>query len=129
MANAPLVTLRVATSPDLVAAISTHRGLHSLSDNNDYIGGSMALVDERFPTLVRQTLIPVLARHGFEVTSEDTCCVETASQRLQARAVFDPRGELDVEVFPLGFQTWAGWSFTGMVGRASLNRLLELAFV
>ena len=87
----------------------------------------MAFVDERFPTLVRQTLIPVLARHGFEVTSEDTCCVETVSQRLQARAVFDPRGELDVEVFPLGFQTWAGWSFTGMVGRASLKRLLELA--
>ena len=86
-------------------------------------------MDEHFPALVTDKLAPALARYGIEITSQDRWCVEMASPRVNVRAAFDPRGELDVEVYPSGSQNWEGWSYVGMLGRASLERLLEIALV
>ena len=39
----------------------------------------------------------------------------------------DPRGEVDIDVFRTGSDRLCGWSYTGIVGRASVGRLLEIA--
>lgn len=41
--------------------------------------------------------------------------------------MLDPRGEVDIDVFRTGSERLYGWSYTGIVGRASAGRLLEIA--
>ncbi|HLY64816.1 MAG TPA: hypothetical protein VKU60_04705 [Chloroflexota bacterium] len=46
---------------------------------------------------------------------------------LLVKAAWDPRGEVSVDVFRRGQRNAGRWSFNGMVGRASVERMLELA--
>lgn len=68
-----------------------------------------------------------LLRQDFEMTVEDTHRVVLASPNVQVVAVHDPRGEVDVAVSPRNRDWPQRWSYAGMVGRASVGRLLELA--
>jgi hypothetical protein len=84
-------------------------------------------VDASFPDLVREQFALLLSEHDFVVVEAAADEVVLESPRLRTRAVLSPRGELDVHVFPKGSQEWEGWSYSGMVGRASVKRLLALA--
>ena len=54
--------------------------------------------------------------------------VRLESPTLGVEATFDPRGEVELAVFRLGHEEpGARWTYTGMVGRASVERLLEIA--
>jgi hypothetical protein len=76
--------------------------------------------------LVRDRWSALLA-DGFNITDEDNHRVAMASSTVQIVAIHDPRGEVDVSVEPLG-QSWPKtWTYCGMVGRAPVGRLLELA--
>lgn len=68
-----------------------------------------------------------LLRQDFEITDEDTYRVVLESPAAQVIAVHDPRGEVDVSVTPRDREWPQRWSYSGMVGRASVGRLLELA--
>ena len=76
--------------------------------------------------LVREKWSSLLAA-GFAITSEDHGIVGLASSTVQIVAAHDPRGEVDVQVFPRDAERHEGWSYTGMVGTASVGRLLEIA--
>jgi hypothetical protein len=84
-------------------------------------------VDLFLADLVREKFAPLLAEHGFVVVEQAADAVTLESSRLRVLAVFDPRGELDVSVALRDSEDWMGWQYTGMVGRASVERLLELA--
>jgi hypothetical protein len=83
---------------------------------------------ERFPTAVRRELAFLLSDHDFSPVSEETHIVSWESPTLGLQAVWDPRGEVAVSIFlrELG-QPSEGWNYTGMVGRASVARLLQLS--
>ena len=49
------------------------------------------------------------------------------SAAVQVVAIHDPRGEVDITVAPLGGEWPKRWSYSGMVGTASVGRLLEIA--
>jgi hypothetical protein len=87
----------------------------------------MKTVDASFSDLVREAFQPLLTEHGFVVVGADAHEVVLESPRLRSRTRLSPRGELDVSVFPKDTPEWVGWSYSGMVGRASIVRLLELA--
>lgn len=83
---------------------------------------------ESFADLVRDKWTVLTAQHGFAVVSEDTHQVVLDGAALRIVAVHDPRREeFSAEVHPHGRERWQGWTYAGMVGRASLPRLLELA--
>jgi hypothetical protein len=90
-------------------------------------GDLMARVDASFPHLVRQKLGPLLTEHGFVALAEDAHQVVLESPALRVVAVLDPRGEVEVRVSLKETPDWQGWSYSGMVGRAPVERLLELA--
>lgn len=77
-----------------------------------------ALVRDKWASILRQ---------GFEVTDESDGRVVLESRAVQIAAVYDPRGELDVSVHPRGSEWPLRWSYMGMVGTASVGRLLQLA--
>ena len=81
---------------------------------------------EGLGALVRNKWASLLAE-GFDVAEEDTYRVALASPHLSVVAVHDPRGEVEVHAFRQGTEPHYGWSYTGMVGRASVGRLLEIA--
>jgi hypothetical protein len=64
---------------------------------------------------------------GFEIRDVDGSRVGLQSKSVELVVVHDPRGEVDVYGFPSGGDERYGWSYTGMVGRASVGRLLEIA--
>jgi hypothetical protein len=68
-----------------------------------------------------------LLDEGFELIEERSGVVLLKSSKVSVRVVLDPRGELDVDVFPTGTEPHHGWAYTGIVGRASVGRLLEIA--
>ena len=83
---------------------------------------------EWFADLVRDKWAVLTAQHGFAVVSEDQRQVVLDGAALRIVAVHDPhRGEFSAEVYPHGRERWQGWTYAGMVGTASLPRLLELA--
>ena len=82
---------------------------------------------ESFANAVRDKLAFLLTEHGFRVVHEDAHCVRLESVSLCAEAVWDPRGEVTISVFQRGYRDSGTWSYTGMVGRASIPRLLEIA--
>lgn len=76
--------------------------------------------------LVREKWASVL-NAGFDVTGERPEVLTLESSNVRVVVAHDPRGEVDVRVYPLDRERWDGWSYTGFVGRASVGRLLELA--
>jgi hypothetical protein len=83
---------------------------------------------EAFAEVVARELAPLLSEHGLRLVSEDEFLVRFESATLGAEADFDPRGEVVVGVFRLGREAaWERWTYSGMVGRASVPRLLEIA--
>lgn len=81
---------------------------------------------EGLGALVREKWASLLA-DGFEIVEEDLHLVLLRSSIVSVRAVLDPRGEIDIDVFRTGSDRRYGWSYTGIVGRASVGRLLEIA--
>jgi hypothetical protein len=65
--------------------------------------------------------------HGFRITEEDPHRVVLESAAVQVVVVHDPRGEVDASVMPAGGDWPKRWSYSGMVGTASVGRLLEIA--
>lgn len=64
---------------------------------------------------------------GFRIAEEDSSRVVLNSGDVRVVASASPRGEVDVTVAPLGSAWPRQWAWSGMVGRASVARLLELA--
>jgi hypothetical protein len=83
-------------------------------------------VADTLSALVRDKWSPLLVQ-DFKITDEDTHRVVIESPNVRVVAVHDPRGEVDVAVFPRGGEWPGGWSYSGMVGTASVGRLLEIA--
>ncbi len=83
----------------------------------------MSFVDE-----VRDKFAFLLTDHAFHVTRDDPAgVVLLESPTLCVEAVSDPRGEVAVNVYRLGKREHGMWAWAGMVGRASVPRLLEIA--
>jgi hypothetical protein len=83
-------------------------------------------VTEGLGAAVRDEWSSLLAG-GFEIVEEDPHLLLLKSSIVSIRAVLDPRGEVDIDVFRTGSERLHGWSYTGIVGRASVRRLLEIA--
>jgi hypothetical protein len=81
-----------------------------------------------FGSLVRQNWAALLTE-GFDITRENANLVELESPKLAIVIAHDPRGEIDVRAFRPGTEQHHGWAYTGMVGRADVGRLLQLALV
>lgn len=79
-----------------------------------------------FPELVRLHLLPMLQDRGFVVVTEDDRSVDLAAGDLRAAVSVSPRGEFELAIFPAGAQPHEGWRYFGMVGRVSIERLVEL---
>jgi hypothetical protein len=77
--------------------------------------------------LVRDKWSSLLDEGGFDIVEEESHQVIVQSTSLQVVVVHDPRGEVDVYAFPRGVARYDGWTYSGMVGRASVARLLEIA--
>jgi hypothetical protein len=77
-------------------------------------------------SLVREKWAPLLAE-GFAVRNEENYRVELESPTLALVVTPDPRGEIEVRAFRHGTEEHYGWSYNGMVGRADVGRLLEIA--
>jgi len=75
---------------------------------------------------VREKWSSLLAE-GFEITEDESHLVALRSPTMQVVVVHDPRGEVDVYAFPQGGEQHDGWAYSGMVGTASVGRLLEIA--
>ena len=92
----------------------------------------VSVATEALGDLVRSELTFLLDEHDFAVLREDEYIVELESPTLCAQVVWDPRGEVDVNVRRRGVERFGDarygqWSYVGMVGRASVPRLLQLA--
>jgi hypothetical protein len=83
--------------------------------------------DESFANAVRDKLAFLLTEHGFRIVDEDEHSVRLEAVNLCAEAAWDPRGEVDVNVFRRGHRESGMWSYVGMVGKATVPRLLEIA--
>lgn len=83
---------------------------------------------ESLSTAVRRELAFLLSDHDFSPVSEDPHIVRWESPTLGLQAVWDPRGEVAVRIFMLELgEPSEGWNYSGMVGRASIARLLQLS--
>jgi hypothetical protein len=92
----------------------------------------MVIADGGFPAEVARELGFLTAEHGLRATRESEYIVEMESPSLWAQAVWDPRGEVVVHVrrlgvAPFGDAHYGEWTYSGMTGRATRARLLELA--
>jgi len=92
----------------------------------------VSVATEGLGDLVRSELAFLLDAHGFVVLREDEHIVELESPTLFAQVVWDPRGEVGVNIRRRGVERFGDarygqWSYFGMVGRASVQRLLQLA--
>jgi hypothetical protein len=84
-------------------------------------------VDPPLADVVQESLAPLLAQHAFGVVLADEHVVRLQSPTLVIEVVRD-RGQVCVYAFPLdGGASRDGWVYTGMVGKASEHRLLEIA--
>ena len=65
--------------------------------------------------------------HGFHVAAEDQQHVRLESEVVAVEVWHDPRGEVAVSVCRLDrTDPYAEWTYTGMVGSASVARVLEI---
>src|SRR5450755_4940053 len=83
--------------------------------------------DGPFLNVVAHKLAFLISEHGFQVTEVSEHVVLLENTALSVQAVWDPRGEVAVNVFRRGQRDTGMWSYNGMVGKASVGRLLELA--
>jgi hypothetical protein len=84
-------------------------------------------VDPPLADVVQESLAFLLALHAFSVVSADEHVVRLQSPTLVIEVVRD-RGQVSVCAFPRdGGSARDGWAYTGMVGKASEHRLLEIA--
>ena len=81
---------------------------------------------ESFRVLVRSRWESLLSG-AFHVTQEEPGRLLLDSERVSVVVAASPRGEVDVTVVPLGSEWPRQLSWSGMVGRADIARLLELA--
>jgi hypothetical protein len=85
-------------------------------------------VDDAFPELARDAFSALSGDRGFRLVAEDQHHVRLESTTVSIEAWHDPRGEVEVRVSPLDTaDRYATWTYTGMVGAASVSRLLEIA--
>lgn len=70
---------------------------------------------------------PLLDAHGLRRSSDDGSLATFENDVVRLQVAFDPRGEVDLRVARRSCPTAGVWTFTGIVGRASVTRLLELA--
>jgi hypothetical protein len=82
---------------------------------------------EPFAEVVMNKLEFLLSEHGFRMTEASEYVVLLENPTLCVEAAWDPRGEVAVSIFRRGRRNAGKWSYNGMVGRASVERLLELA--
>jgi hypothetical protein len=81
-----------------------------------------------FPKAARQQLSFLIDERAFSVVAEDEYHVRLESESLGVEAAYDPRGEVEVRVFRLGQEDrYQVWTYTDMVGTASVSRLLSIA--
>ena len=78
------------------------------------------------PDLVRDRWSPLLDG-DFTVAKEEDGLVLLTSPEVRIVATHSPRGEVSVAVHRHDQEPWHGWSYEGVVGTASIGRLLELA--
>lgn len=68
--------------------------------------------------------------HGFRLTQESDHLVELESESLTAQAIWDPRGEVVLKVrrrlSSAADDGYGSWFYVGMVGRAGVDRLIQL---
>jgi len=83
--------------------------------------------DGPFLDVVADKLAFLMSEHGFQVTEVSEHVILLDNIALSVEGVWDPRGEVDVNVFRRGQRAAGMWSYIGMVGKASVGRLLELA--
>ncbi len=76
---------------------------------------------------VISALGPLVGERGFGIAEADAHSVLLASPRLHMHVVHDPRGEVEVRVFRPARPTEGIWTYSGMTGRATVERFLELA--
>ena len=76
--------------------------------------------------LVRRQFAPLLEQ-GWTIAEQSDGFVRMSSNTLVAQFALDPRGELNVSVTPAGVEQRLGWTYSGIVGRASVERLVEIA--
>jgi len=83
-----------------------------------------------------ETLIAVVSRelaflihdHGFRLISGDAVPVRLESAQVGVEVRSDPREGVEVEVFRLGHESLhERWHYNGMIGRAQVPRLLQIA--
>jgi len=77
-------------------------------------------------SLVREKWAALLAE-GFDISQENARRVDLESSNLNLVVVHDPRGEVEVRAFRPGTDQRYGLSYTGMVGRADVGRILDIA--
>jgi hypothetical protein len=83
---------------------------------------------DTFPEAVRDQLDFLIVDNGFRPVREDESSVRLESATVGVEAQWDRRGEVEVRAFRIGRETWVeSWSWSGMVGQASVRRLLEMA--
>jgi hypothetical protein len=83
---------------------------------------------DTFPEIARAGLLFLTRDHSFHVTAEDQHHVRLESHAIAVDAWHDPRGEVEVRVSRLdSTDRYAVWTYTGMVGTASVSRLFEIA--
>lgn len=76
---------------------------------------------------VRDRWAVLLQDGDFAITEETDGVVLLTSVQVRIVVARSPRGEVSVEVHRHDQESWQGWSYTGLVGTASTQRLLELA--
>jgi hypothetical protein len=85
-------------------------------------------VADDFLHAVRRHFAFLVDEHAFRVGDESRHAVRLESPTLVVDAVLDPLGELEVRLRRRGDDDAHGvWTYAGMVGSASLDRVLEIA--
>ena len=80
------------------------------------------------PDAVRRKLGFLITDYACRIVCEDFGIVEMESPVLAVQAALDPRGEVDVWVSRAGNEdVHARWTYCGLIGKASVARLLEIA--
>jgi hypothetical protein len=80
------------------------------------------------PDAVRRKLGFLFSDYDCRIVRERSGVVELESPVLAVQVALDPRGEVDVWVSRAGNEAvHARWTYCGMVGKASVERLLEIA--
>jgi hypothetical protein len=84
--------------------------------------------DEPFAVLARQGLGFLVQDHGFTEVGHTERTIRFESTSAGVEASLDPREGVEVSAFRLGHENAVErWRWTGMVGRASADRLVEIA--